>query len=229
MHRLEVIQKIINKIKARTYVEIGIRYGTVFLKVKAKRKIGVDPAYRISFFKKILYCKDLFRNQYFKKTSDAFFEENAQIFEEGKIDVAFIDGLHTYPQSLEDVKNCLKYLSPGGVIIMHDCNPTSEAMAAPSFETFQKMPSGGKAWCGDVWKTIVYLRSQYPNLNTFVLDADYGLGIITRGDQENKLSYTPEEIEKMSYSDLANNRENLLNLKSPDYFDRFISQLNEQP
>lgn len=228
MHRLEVIQRIIDTIGARVYVEIGVRYGTVFLRVKAPQKIGIDPRLQIPFHKKLLFAWDFLRNKYFSKTSDDFFAENAGLFKEDKIDVVFIDGLHTYEQSLRDVENSLKYLNPGGVIIMHDCNPTTEAMASSSFELFKKTPNGGKAWCGDVWKTIVYVRSVHKGLEAFVLDADFGLGIIVKGRNENPLPYAPAEIEKMSYSDLSQDRKNLLNLKSQEYFGEFISRLNEQ-
>ena len=63
----------------------------------------------------------------FRKTSDDFFSLDAhKVFKENKIDVAFIDGLHTYEQSLRDAVNCLKYLNKGGLHYIHDCNPQSE-------------------------------------------------------------------------------------------------------
>ena len=168
--------------------------------------------------------KGLFRNKYFRQTSDDFFAGNSGLFEKEKIDVVFIDGLHTYQQSLVDVKNCLKHLSDNGVIIMHDCNPTTEAMASSSFELFMDTPNRGKAWCGDVWKTIVHMRLAYKDLNVFVLDTDFGLGVITRGKQEDILDYNADEIEKMSYADLLKDRDNMLNLKSSDYLQEFISK-----
>ena len=62
------------------------------------------------------------------------------------------------------------------MIILHDCNPTTPEMASEK-----------SAW--EVWKTIVYIRSNYKDLNAFVLDRDYGMGIILRGNQENPLLY----------------------------------------
>ena len=225
MYRLEVIQKIIDKVGCNTYLEIGVRYGSVFLRVKAPRKLAVDPKFQIPFYKKLFFIKDSFKNKYFQKTSDDFFLENSNIFEKKKIDVAFIDGLHNYEQSLKDVKNCLKHLNEEGVIIMHDCNPTTEPMAEESFEVFEKTPNSGKAWCGNVWKTIAHLRSAYSDLNVFVLDCDYGLGVITKGNQENMLEYNIDEIKSMSYEDMSKDRKNILNLKTPDYLYEFISKL----
>jgi len=224
--RLEVVQKVINTIGAKTYLEIGVRYGTVFLNVKASRKIAIDPNFKIPLWKKLFFVKDFLKNQYFPKTSNDFFTTDSIIFEKGKIDVAFIDGLHTHEQSLIDVENCLKFLNRNGVIILHDCNPISPSMGEPSFEKFQKMPDEGKAWSGDVWKTICYVRSIYPDLYTFVLDTDCGLGVITLGKQENRLFYTADEIKNMEYTDLEKNRKEILNLKNPEYLDEFLAKLS---
>ena len=57
-------------------------------------------------------------------TSDAFFSQNNQIF-----DLIFIDGLHYSHQVLRDINNALRWLSPTGTIVLHDCNPSTEARA----------------------------------------------------------------------------------------------------
>ena len=45
--RIEIIQKILKRANAHTYIEIGVRWGTVFLPMKTRRKIGIDPAFHI--------------------------------------------------------------------------------------------------------------------------------------------------------------------------------------
>lgn len=66
------------------------------------------------------------------KTSDLFFREQApQVYKNKKIDIAFVDGMHTYEQSLVDNVNCLKYLREDGYIILHDCNPQSLESGSP--------------------------------------------------------------------------------------------------
>jgi hypothetical protein len=112
----------------------------------------------------------------------------------------------------------LKFLSPRGAIVLHDCNPQSALAASPQRPVTNEI----RKWNGDVWKTIVYLRSQRKDLNIFVLDCDQGLGIIVKGEPENTLSYSKDEIVKMDYSFLENNREELLNLKNKDYFEEFL-------
>lgn len=223
MNRIEVIQKIIDKINAKTYLEIGVEFGSTFSKVKAERKIAVDPEIKISWKEKLADMLKFQKVKYFEMASDEFFNKYSDLFIKRKIGVALVDGLHTYQQSLKDIENCLKFLSDRGVIVTHDCNPTNEVSASPDREITKK--AGERKWNGDVWKTIVYLRSTRPDLNIFTLDCDYGLGIIKKGWSENTLEYQPEQIEKMTYRDLVDNREKFLNLKNVNYFEEFLKTL----
>ena len=61
------------------------------------------------------------------------------------------------------------------------------------------------------------------NANNAVLDCDWGIGLIKQGPAESRLDYSPQEIENLSYADLARNRTQLLNLKPADYFQQFIA------
>jgi hypothetical protein len=159
--------------------------------------------------------------------SDTFFaKEEARLVGCG-VDVAFIDGLHTFSQSLKDVENTLKYLNNNGVIILHDCNPLSEAAAisAKSISEVQKMnpPDFTGVWNGDVWKTIAYLRAIRKDLRIFVLDCDSGLGILTKEAPESMLNYSAEKIRNLSYHDLSKDRQSILNLKNVTYFKEFLN------
>jgi hypothetical protein len=73
-------------------------------------------------------------------------------------------------------------------------------------------------WNGDVWKTIVHLRSLRPDLDVFVLDTDHGLGIITKRKPQSTLPFTKDQIKKLTYEDFDKNRKEWLNLQPPDYF-----------
>jgi hypothetical protein len=245
MNRISIVQSIIKKISAQNYLEIGVSLGHTFLTIDAKRKIGVDPKNLIrrhSFSTKDdwmleakkghRYIRQLLRREdskFFELTSDDFFKSMSHLFAVHKVDVALIDGLHSYDQALRDVLSCLKYLVQGGVIVLHDCNPATPAMAIPANSVAEaaekKIQGWDYLWCGDVWKAIVYLRSSFDDLNVFVLDCDMGIGIVTRGKMENRLSYTRDDIDRLSFSDLDVDRVRLLNLKPPSYFYNFLEQL----
>ena len=226
MTRIDVIQKLIDAKRAKTYLEIGVEYQACFLQIKAPRKIAVDPKL-IFWDKKTMakrYLKNLWSNifnKYYEMTSDDFFRTQHQLFGKRKIDVAFIDGLHEYNQVIRDVNNCLDHLTEGGVIVLHDCNPKSEEEAFPS----DRLPAPDRSWMGDVWKAVVYFRSCRPDVNIFVLDADAGLGIMTRRKPDSVLPYTAENIENLSYRDLERNRAEMLNLKSTAYLEEFLKTL----
>lgn len=227
MNRVDVIQKIIKKTRSRTYLEIGVFKGNTFLKIKAKKKIAVDPNVKISKRKII---KWIFRNfcnisaKYYGITSDDFFAN--KMFIHG-FDVVFIDGLHTFKQALIDVNNSLATLNEKGVIVMHDCNPPNWAAAYPAESHAHakslNLPGWTNAWCGDVWKTVCYIRNFRKDLNVFVLNCDYGLGIITKGKPEDNLNLTEDEFNNLTYYDLVKNKIELLNLKHKEYLYKFLN------
>ena len=249
--RHEVIQAILDTIRGETYVEIGVAAGECFWRINAKRKIAVDPAPESAVRARVqrVSCRAWWRNgmlsimnrqtphhlaetELFEMTSDEFFAHHAKIFVEQHIDVALIDGLHTYPQSLRDVTHCLKYLGPRGVIVMHDCDPPSEAAAIPasSYDAAAslRLPGWTGAWCGDVWKTIIHLRSCREDVRVCVLDCDLGLGIVTRGKPEHMLAYSIQEVERLDYQRLQANRVKLLNVKERAYLHDVLNNLHDR-
>jgi len=163
-----------------------------------------------------------------RQTSDAFFADHYDAIA-GGIDAAFVDGLHTYQQSLIDVRNCLKHLKPGGVIMMHDCSPPTRAaaFAADSIDRARDLQAGNwkRDWCGDVWKMIVHLRSTEPNLDVCVFDCDFGVGAVRRGKPTGMLDFDPEKIGELDYDLLEQDRVGILNLKPPEYLDQFVADL----
>lgn len=232
MNRLTVIQTVIDAKGSHTYLEIGVNNGAIFFRVKAKHKIAVDPKFAFSKFKQFRYFlknPSNLSNKCYETTSDEFFAHRSDEIAQSGIDVAFVDGLHTFEQSLRDVQNCLRYLNPGGVIIVHDCSPPSESAAFPAASVghaIEANPPGWTGdWCGDVWKTIAYLRSTETNLNIFVLDCDMGVGILTQGTPETMLGFTKEDIDVCTYKDLDNRRQEILNLKNPEYLGTFLEKL----
>jgi len=157
MTKLDIIQFLINKTQAKKYLEIGVDKGLVLHNISCEYKIGVDP--------------DPNSKATLHMTSDDFFKTNQE-----KFDIIFIDGLHHSNQVIKDINNSLSILNPGGYIVCHDMNPTTEIM--------QKVPRETGSWTGDCWKAWVIIRSQRPDLNMCVIDTDFGCGIISVGTQQ---------------------------------------------
>jgi Methyltransferase domain len=230
MDRIAAIQRVLGSVSDATYLEIGVCTGESFIPIRAKRKWGVDPGYVLSWRRRLKYAVFSFLGikveRLFRMTSDEFFATKKEMVESHGIDVCFVDGLHTYEQALKDALNALEYLKPGGVILIHDCSPTSAVMALPSasIETVGQanLPGWNGAWCGDIWKAIVHLRSLRQDLISFVLDCDNGIGVVTRGAAATRLSYSEADIRAMDYEVLAANRKDLLDLRPPEYLDEFL-------
>lgn len=181
--RTAILNTLIEKFHYQSYLEIGQgRKQDNFNWVQCKTKIGVDP-------NKTLEAA-------YPLTSDEFFAINKNSF-----DLIFIDGLHHADQVERDILNALKVLNNKGTIVVHDCNPMTEEM--------QIVPRQQEAWTGDVWKTWVKLRATRPDLKMYVIDVNFGCGIVQKQDK------TLEPIRadrQMSYSVFAKNRKKLLNL-----------------
>lgn len=126
------IQYAIDKIGARSYLEIGINNPAKnFDLIKCQFKIGVDP--------------NPLSKASFTGTSDEFFRVNEIMF-----DVIFIDGLHYSDQVERDFYFSGEMLRPGGVIIIHDTDPKEER-----FAVYPREQRG--RWNGDVYKFITKL------------------------------------------------------------------------
>lgn len=224
MNRINAVRQALDGRANSVYLEIGVKRGWAFKRITAGEKIAVDPALRLSGRTR-RQAEAKGSAHYFAMPSDDFFENETAVLGRG-VDVALIDGLHTYEQALRDVENTLRYLRDDGVIFMHDCNPALEIMGrpAPSYAEYLSQQSGPVRWGiwnGDVWKAIVHLRTRN-DLRVAVLKCDFGVGVVQKGSPEPQLSFSPAEVAALTYADLAADRERLLNLKPPTYLGELL-------
>jgi hypothetical protein len=156
MNRTTILNSLIDKTKAKKYLEIGVSAGDNFRDILCQYKIGVDP--------------EPYSPATLHLTSDEFFDFNKETF-----DIIFVDGLHISEQVSKDIENSLSILNDGGYIVAHDLHPWSEEA--------QIVPYRGGAWTGDCWKSFVKLRQTRSDLEMFVIDVDCGCGVIRKGSQ----------------------------------------------
>jgi hypothetical protein len=228
MNRIKAVQRALDTRVKPVYLEIGVSHGYAFRRISVDEKIAVDPAFKLSARRRRLADAKARASHYFETTSDSFFANETALLEQRGIDVALIDGLHSYGQALRDIENTLRFLRDDGVIVLHDCNPPYALMARPadSYDEFfaqLRGPVKVGLWSGDVWKAIVYLRSTRDDLRVAVLKCDFGVGIVRKGLPESRLPYSEEQIEALDYADLAADRERLLNLKPPRYLSELLA------
>ncbi len=219
LNRTTIIQHLINRFNYKTYLEIGVARGINFFQIDTELKLGVDPIFTIPGG-----YQNTEKEKFYPITSDEFFANPPKELLEKGLDIVLVDGLHTYEQSLRDVENSLKYLNPNGVVIMHDCLPDSEATAMPTLEEARKHPDFKGSWTGDVYKTIIHLRATRADLFVAVVNVDWGVGIVKKGNPENILTLKVEEIKSMSYIEFAKEKEKLLNLKPVNWFFEWLER-----
>lgn len=218
MYRTELIQAVIDKTKAKSYLEIGVCSGKNFRQIKCERKVGVDPIPPNA--KNIVPILDV-NVTYHQMTSDRYFELFGKT---EQLNVIFIDGLHTKEQVWCDFLNSLLCVTPGSVIIFHDCNPTTKAM--------QIVPQQQKRWTGDVWKAWVAIRAFIHDLKigrTVCMQDDYGLGVVFVDNIPNDVpdyflvQDSEQLLNSLTYGYLEQNRASLLGLVSGGKFLKILN------
>lgn len=214
VNRTVIVQNYINLKKITNYLEIGVFVGHHLMQIKAPNIMVVDPFIQVPFWRNNTDPT----HHYYEVTSDDFFEQQSNYLEKNKIQACLIDGLHTYEQSLKDVLNTLDNCEDDCLIVMHDCKPVNKAAAQPTMALGRQTEGYNGLWMGDVYKTILWLRSFRDDVQTFVLDCDCGLGIVKKGKPESTLNLTEAEIEKLTYDDLVKDMDNLLNLKPASHY-----------
>lgn len=187
-YRTDIINRLIAKYGYTSYLEIGVHDRSLNTsKVNCDDITGVDPDPRAKAD--------------FVMSSDEFFAGNTRRF-----DIVFVDGLHHSEQVYRDIVNALRVLNDGGTIVCHDLNPADES------EQLRTSVSDGP-WTGDCWKAWVQLRTEREDLEMFVVDADFGCGIIRRGAQP-RLRIEGE----LTWPNFKRHKRTWLNLISVDEF-----------
>lgn len=192
LYRWDIINSFLRISSEKRFLEIGVGDGSCAARVQAKTHWGVDPHPRAG--------SETHYDFLFRGTSDQFFRKYHE-----KFDVVLVDGLHHAVQVYRDIMSALAVVGPRGVVIAHDCNPTTRAM--------QAVPQEQGIWTGDCWRAIVKLRATRTDVTAYVLDTDYGVGVVR------KIPSAPISLDKslgeLTFHDLAKNRRKLLGLTAP--------------
>jgi hypothetical protein len=200
--RAEVVQALVNLYDDPSYLEIGVYLGETFRAVKAKRKVAVDPAFKIS-------PKDREIGEsvaYHEVSSDIYFGEIAS--SDKKFDVIYLDGLHTFEQTLRDLLNSEAYLKPNGVVIIDDVVPNSYLSSLRDFQTFEEVRratgSEDGSWMGDVFRLVFFIDAFFQQYSYATVSENHGQLVLWRDRREGKnlSSLLVGEISHFEYSDV---------------------------
>jgi len=158
MERADLASELIDEFGFRKYLEVGVSRGLTFFKVHCNRKVAVDPDF---LFELAAAQARESGSVFYQLRSDEFFALHGA--SEGPFDLIFLDGLHTVEQILRDFLNSIRFLSPGGVILIDDVRPNSYASSLPDQGRSVALKSGLRvnddSWMGDVYKIVPFLAT----------------------------------------------------------------------
>lgn len=89
-----------------------------------------------------------------------------------RYDIIFVDPWHEYATSYRDLQIAVNLLAKNGIIVVHDCFPSSQQIAHPR-------PQEGE-WCGVTYKAYIDFVTARSYLDYCTVNIDYGCGIIRR-------------------------------------------------
>lgn len=164
---LDNLAMIHDRLRPRTYVEIGVATGrSIMLAGATTRAIGIDPA-------PDLHGPLPGNVTVFRQTSDEFFagHDLRELLGDRPVDLAFIDGMHLFEFALRDFVNLEKRCDAGSTILLDDCWPLDRRTAARERTT--------QFWNGDVWRILPALRKYRPDLRiTTIATVPAGLCVV---------------------------------------------------
>jgi predicted O-methyltransferase YrrM len=170
-HYLAALSRIHEALHPELYLEIGVRAGDSLL-LAAQAAIGVDPDMRLARSAPTTAAL-------YHMTSDEFFRRDAAGAIDRPIDLAFIDGLHLFEYALRDFMNTERRASRCGLIVADDIFPNHAVQGSRFRRT--------RVWAGDVWRLLLCLSEQRPDLILLPLDCSpTGLLLIAGLDPENR-------------------------------------------
>lgn len=163
MQHIEIIQPIADLYPHAQYLEIGVCDGMTFHAVEAARKVAVDVEFRFDLDAARAAVAGS-QVDFHQMPSDSFFAP--AVIGDARFDLIFVDGLHTFDQTLRDLLNAMSVLRPGGTIVVDDVLPSSYAASLPSYaeSTALKGVMGNRTnhWMGDVYRLVFFIRDYLP-------------------------------------------------------------------
>jgi len=167
-----------DQVRPTYYCEIGTASGeSLGFVLPDTFAIAIDPKYRITSSVSG-WCRLV------RLPSDNFFSSSqaTTIFSSARLDLSFIDGLHTCDQALRDFCNIERRSHQHALVLFHDVFPFCEAVATRRRNTL--------FWTGDVFKSMLVLSELRPDLRIGIIPCyPSGIAIVTNLNSESRADW----------------------------------------
>jgi hypothetical protein len=196
--RSTVIQALLDLFNEPRYLEIGVYRGATFRAVEATTKVAVDPEFAFAL------PAPAPGTAFHEVTSEFYF---GQLLQRGeKFDVIFLDGLHTFEQTLRDLTNSLLCLSDGGVVVIDDVCPVSSLAAVSSYSRFNRLREllhvEDGSWMGDVYRLVFFIEAFFQQLSYRTIAEDYGQMVVWHQPRLSLPERSVADVADMTYEDM---------------------------
>ena len=197
---------------ASSYLEVGVEEGATFFAVDIQDKVAVDPTFRFD-----LHTHSGPHAHFYQMTSDQFFRDPARA---GRtFDFIYLDGLHTYEQTLRDFCASLECSTERTIWLLDDTIPSSWLAAQPKYLlNYPRLADYARRspWMGDVFKIVLTIHDFFPQFS-YVTFSGHGQTVLWR---EHRPDFRPTwnsltKISKLSYRDSVRLRKSHMNIAEP--------------
>ena len=180
------------------YLEIGVRAGERFHAVEAARKVAVDPVFKFNTGN----AREKYpESTYHQVTSDTYFGRIAAYLSD-KFDVIFLDGLHTFEQTLRDFTNSIHFLSEKGTILIDDVVPVSYFASIGDLALFRTLRQNDReiaaSWMGDVYRLMYFIETFFQQYR-FRTTRPQAQLVVWRGRRELVPDRSVEAVARMGF------------------------------
>lgn len=185
---------------------MGTQRGATFRSLVAETKVAVDP--KFAFDVEETRRKEA-GSELHEMPSDEFF--GRIVCPGDEFDVIFLDGLHTFEQTLRDFNNALRILSSGGTIVIDDVTPNSHISAIPDEERVRLLRSmlgdEDRAWMGDVFRLVFLIDSFHQELSFRTVEETGSQLVVWRQWREGVAPRSLAQIAAMTFDEMLFQRD----------------------
>jgi hypothetical protein len=200
------INKLARGLDVTHYIEIGVNSGATFHAVEISQRTAVGPSFA---FNPADFSSQ--KTIFAEVPSDKYFQLLASDI---TYDIYFIDGLHTFEQTLRDFNNSVVHSHLRTVWLIDDTHPVDvySTLTDPKWTMLFRHETGNKglAWHGDVFKLICYIHDFMPSLDyRTIVGSGNGQTLVWRSNANRRVPRfnNLEQISRLSYFDFRENRD----------------------
>ena len=202
IRRHEVVSGLLALYENPRYLEVGVCEAKTFHKVSATVQIAVDPFFDFDVEQG---RRDHPHAEYHEVTSDAYF---ATVDPETRFDVIYLDGLHTFEQTLRDLINAFEHLEPNGVLLIDDTRPPHYLASLPGRENYFAVRAymdldHDKRWMGDVYRLVWFIDTFMPHLSYRTVADNHGQTVVWRKRRAEITERTVDQVADLSFEGMA--------------------------